>query len=84
MSLSHACVRGHSRAQIAILLLFITIQSWPGRKRNLRGKDQALNERFPGLKKTAPEFVPLNSFSCLCAPGSSLFTEHRNGSDKRL
>lgn len=42
MSLSHACVRGHSRAQIAILLLFITIQSWPGRKRNLRGKDQGI------------------------------------------
>lgn len=47
-------------------------------------KIRALNERFPGLKNTAPEFVPLNSFSCLCAPGSSLFTEHRNGSDKRL
>lgn len=83
MSLSHACVRGHSRAQIAILLLFITIQSWPGRGICV-AKIRALNERFPGLKNTAPEFVPLNSFSCLCAPGSSLFTEHRNGSDKRL
>lgn len=52
--------------------------------KKLWGKDQTLNAWFPGQNKTAPEFVPLNSFPASVPPRSSLFTEHRNDSNKRL
>lgn len=78
MSLSHACVHGHSVAQIAILSLFTTIQS-SSRSKECPTK-QSVNEKSPGTNTTEP--APLNRFlssvqSCIC-------TEHRNGSNKRF
>ena len=84
---ARVCARPLLVTECHSVTLFITIQSSPrsrGEGTTVRGKDQTLNEWFPRQNKTAQEFVPLNSFPASVPPGSGLFTEHRNGLNKRL
>lgn len=68
MSLSHACVHGHSRAQITILSLFTTIQSWSTSKEC--PTKQSVNEKIPRHKHKNHRASTTKSLSFLCSPAS--------------
>lgn len=65
MSLSHACVRHHSPAQVAILLLFTAIQSWSTSKEC--PTKQSVNEKLPRHKHKNHSASTTESLSFFCA-----------------